>query len=344
MDAEKALKTLNVKSVWLPVAIGLGIVITLIITDDRITADSLALIRDISPIAIILSLLILSFKDAFNIFRLKSIAKQELSWSSVFRVIILWEFAIAVTPPFVGATAVLVFIMLKEGLSFGKALAYTLLLATFDNLFFLTASPLAIWFSNGEVIPDQVQVIAGFEQGIGPVFWLSYSLIGLYTAFMLSAVLLFPKAIRRITHFLFNQSWLKKWKTIVMKQADDLVLVSQILKGKPGYFWFSILGFTYVVWLLKFALLNVLISGFVDVSLSDQALLIGRHLIMWIVLLVSPAPGNAGAAELIFPVFFEEHLREYTFVCALLWRLISYYPYLLIGAFVLPKWIRTSKA
>ncbi len=344
MDAEKALKTLNVKSVWLPVAIGLGIVTTLIITDDRITADSLALIRDISPFALILSLLILTFKDAFNIFRLKSIARQELSWGSVFRVIMLWEFAIAVTPPFVGATAVLVFIMFKEGLSFGKALAYTLLLAIFDNLFFLTASPLAIWWSNGQVIPDQVQVVAGLEQGIAPVFWLSYSLVGLYTAFMLSAVLFFPKAIRRVTNFLFSHRWLDRWKTVVMKQADDLVLVSQILKGKPIYFWFSILGLAYVVWVLKFALLNVLISGFVEVSWGDQVLLLGRHLIMWIVLLVSPAPGNAGAAELIFPVFFEEYLREYTFICALLWRLISYYPYLLIGAFVLPKWIRTSKA
>lgn len=343
MDSEKALKTLNVRSVWLPVIFGLGIVAIIIFTDDRINADTLSLVQSVSPIALIGALMLLAVKDGVNMFRLKTIGKRDLEWTSCLRVIMLWEFAIAVTPPLIGAAAVLVFVMYKEGLSFGKALAFTLLLAAFDNLFFLTASPLAIWASNGEVIPDSLSVSENLGQGIRSLFWLSYASIALYTSFMLSAVLLFPIGIRRLTGHLMNFKWLQKWKVPVMKQADDLVLVSQLLKGKSIVFWLSILGITYLVWILKFIVLNMLISGFVDLSLEDHGILLGKHLIMWVVLLVSPAPGNAGAAELIFPAFFEGYLKEYTFVCVLIWRLVSFYPYLLIGAIILPKWLRMSK-
>ncbi|MFY0594099.1 TIGR00374 family protein [Roseivirga sp.] len=340
MDSEKALKTLNIRSVWIPVILGLGIVVALILTDDRINAETLGLIKEISPIALLVGIGILLSKDFVNTARFRFISKQPVTWSSAIRVIFLWEFAIAVTPPIVGATGVLVYIMFREKLSFGTALAFTLLLATFDNLFFLTASPIALLVSNGAVLPESQEVSARLGKGIEPLFWLSYSLIALYTTFMLSAVLLFPKGIRKLTGAVMNLKWLKKWELVVTKQADDLVLVSQVLKGKPISFWLSVLGITYAVWILKYSMLNVLIWGFTDLNFADQALLLGRHLTMWIVLLVSPAPGNAGAAELIFPVFFEEYLREYTFVCSLLWRLLSYYPYLLIGAIILPKWIK----
>lgn len=340
MDSDKALKTLNVRSVWLPVILGVGIVVVLVLTDKRISSSSFQLVKDISPFALVFSLLILAAKDGMNMLRFRFMSRKSLAWFSVFRVILLWEFAIAVTPPVIGATAVLVFIMYKEGLSFGKALAYTLLLATFDNLFFLTASPLAIWLSDGKVLPESLAVSESLGKGLKPLFWLSYGLIVVYTSFMLSAVLLFPKTIRKLTTSLMGLSWLKKWKAVVLRQADDLVLVSQILKGKKWSFWLALLGITYLVWAIKFGVLNALISGFTDLSFGDHMVVLGRHLIMWVVMLVSPAPGNAGTAEFIFPAFYESYLGEYTFICSLLWRLYSFYPYLLFGALLLPGWLK----
>ena len=340
MDSEKALKTLNVRSVWIPVLIGLGVVITLILTDDRINAETFELIKEISPMAVFASLAVLLAKDFANMFRLKFMSNRSLKWMAVLRVIFLWEFAIAVTPPLLGATGVLVFIMYKEGLSFGKALAFTLLLATFDNLFFLTASPLAIWLSDGEVLPDSAVASEILGKGLKPLFWLSYSLIVGYTSFMLSAVLLFPSAIRRLTAYIMSFALLKKWKAPVLKQADDLVLVSKVLKEKPWHFWPGLLGISYLVWILKFSVLNAIMIGFVDMTIAQHSIALGRHLIMWVVMLVSPAPGNAGTAEFIFPVFFEDYLGDYTFITALLWRLLSYYPYLLLGALLIPRWLK----
>jgi uncharacterized membrane protein YbhN (UPF0104 family) len=64
---------------------------------------------------------------------------------------------------------------------------------------------------------------------------------------------------------------------------------------------------------------------------------------MWIVMLVSPSPGNAGTAEFIFPVFFESDMQRFTFITALVWRIMSYYPYLIIGALLIPKWLSRKK-
>ncbi len=123
-----------------------------------------------------------------------------------------------------------------------------------------------------------------------------------------------------------------------MKQSQELELASGVLKGKKISFWFSLIGFTYLVWLCKYGIVNALMAGFVPMETGDHLLAIGRHLIMWIVMLVSPSPGNAGSAEVIFSAFYGEFLGEFTFVTSLIWRMITFYPYLIIGALILPKW------
>jgi glycosyltransferase 2 family protein len=61
-------------------------------------------------------------------------------------------------------------------------------------------------------------------------------------------------------------------------------------------------------------------------------------------MLVSPTPGGSGIAEYFFPVFLREYIAgpagDLTTIVALTWRLITYYPYLIIGAFILPFWLR----
>jgi len=59
---------------------------------------------------------------------------------------------------------------------------------------------------------------------------------------------------------------------------------------------------------------------------------------------VSPTPGGSGIAEYFFPVFLREFIAgpsgDLTTLVAFAWRLITYYPYLIIGAFTLPFWLR----
>ena len=339
-DQDKALKTLNPRSVWLPVVIALGIVTLVVVTDENITWESVQALEQIAPGALVVTLLILVLKDLFNMLRLRLLSGGEFSFGSVVYVVLLWEFAIAVTPPLIGATAVLIFIMFKEGLSFGKALAYTMLAAMMDNFFFLTASPLALWFSGGQVLPTNSELASSLGNGLSYFFWLSYGLIIWYTFLMSATVLFLPKTMRRLLEWLMSFKWLKRWKPAVIKQTQEMELASRVLKGKKPKYWLSIIGCTYLVWTLKYAIVNALMAGFVPMELADHALALGRHVIMWVVMLVSPSPGNAGSAEIIFSSFYGEYLGDYTFITSLIWRMVTFYPYLLIGAVLLPRWTK----
>jgi uncharacterized protein (TIRG00374 family) len=81
-------------------------------------------------------------------------------------------------------------------------------------------------------------------------------------------------------------------------------------------------------------------EAFVDLSVSQHWLVFSRQIVMWITMLISPTPGAAGTAEAIFKEFFIDFLGDYTFISMILWRALSYYPYLLLGAIVLPRWLR----
>lgn len=342
VNTKKALSILNPRSVWLPVVLGLGIVAFIFIRDVETREELVNAIPDISWPSLVVALLILFFKDLANIFRIQTLSAGDFCLKSALYVVLLWEFAIAVTPPIIGATAVLVFIMLKEGLSFGKALAYTLLAAVLDNLFFLTASPIAIWLSDGAVIPENNAVKNSLGNSLSYFFYLSYGLIAFYTLFMASALVLFPQGIRKLLMGLFSLKYLRKAKEAVKTQADDLVLASKVLRKKTALFWIKLLLFTYVVWIAKYAVVNALAAGFVSLDFNDHLLLLGRHVIMWVVMLVSPTPGSSGAAELIFPAFYGDYLGKYAVITSMLWRLLTYYPYLIVGALLLPRWIKRA--
>ncbi|MBU0489493.1 MAG: UPF0104 family protein, partial [Bacteroidetes bacterium] len=57
-----------------------------------------------------------------------------------------------------------------------------------------------------------------------------------------------------------------------------------------------------------------------------------------------PTPGGSGIAEYIFGNFLGDLIPSAAWIVplAMLWRLISYYPYLFAGSLVLPIWIRRT--
>jgi len=68
--------------------------------------------------------------------------------------------------------------------------------------------------------------------------------------------------------------------------------------------------------------------------------------VMWLVMLVTPTPGGSGMAEYLFGELLQDFIRNGALALSLafLWRLISYYPYLLIGSILLPRWLRKKQS
>jgi len=66
-------------------------------------------------------------------------------------------------------------------------------------------------------------------------------------------------------------------------------------------------------------------------------------------MIISPTPGGSGFAELILGRYISDtipadasYVGSIALAIAIIWRIISYYPYLIIGASLVPGWIQKN--
>lgn len=334
LDTQKILKTLNPNKIWLPVAISIGFVVFLILRDDTFTPQKLNLVFQAKAFPIVLAFAVLVIKEMAYIYRIRTLTNEEISWSNSVYVILLWEFASAVTPSVVGGTAVAVFILLKEGINLGKSLAYTMLTAILDNLFFVVFAPIAILLIGTSYFPD-------FEGTLKGLFISSYSLIAIYTFVMIFALFFKPRLFKWVLIKITSIGFLRKWRYAAYQHGNEVMWASSLIKGKQKRYWAKIIMATIVAWVARYAILNCIIAAYTNgLGAADHFLLLGKHLILWVVMLISPTPGGSGVAENFFIQFFAVYLNEFTLGVTLFWRLVTYYPYLIIGAIILPRWIK----
>ena len=178
----------------------------------------------------------------------------------------------------------------------------------------------------------------GIRLGTIGLFILGYFFILLLTLIILYAVFINPRGFKSTLLSIFKIKWLKKWRYAAISVGDDIVTTSDELKGKNWIFWLKAFGATFFSWTARFWVVNFVILAFLEVG--DHFLIYGRQLVMWVIMLISPTPGSSGVAELAFSGFLGEFTFGLAATFALLWRLISYYPYLFIGSIVLPNWLR----
>ena len=333
--AEKALSILNPKKAWVPIVIGLLGVVILIYTDPSITADQLKLIFTASIPMLVVGFLVLLARDLGYVYRIRTLTNKDLTWKSSLNVIILWEFASAVTPSVVGGTAVAIYILMKEKIPLGRSIAYATLTAILDNMYFVVAAPLVFFLAPGEIFPQ-------YESGLKTFFTISYLLILSYTFVMIYAVYFQPRAFKWILYKITGIKYLKKWRQEALKQGDEMILASRELRGKKLPYWSRIIIATAFIWTARYFLLNTLISAFTDPSFFEHITIFSRQIIMWIIMLISPTPGAAGVAEISFKNFFEGYLGDTNLAINILWRLFTYYFYIILGVIVLPRWIQSK--
>jgi uncharacterized protein (TIRG00374 family) len=78
----------------------------------------------------------------------------------------------------------------------------------------------------------------------------------------------------------------------------------------------------------------------------NHLVVFARQLILWVYMVISPTPGGSGVTEYAFKEYYRDVFSSDSAVIfvTLIWRLISYYFYLLLGFLVIPKWITKSFA
>jgi uncharacterized membrane protein YbhN (UPF0104 family) len=122
------------------------------------------------------------------------------------------------------------------------------------------------------------------------------------------------------------------------------VEASREIVRKTWRFHLTVLGTTAIAWSCRFGLLICIILALVPGAVFDvitQANQYARIESMFVIMAFSPTPGGSGVAEYAV----SEYLTDYVpvgivFLVAFIWRLLEYYSYLLIGAVVVPNWVR----
>ena len=86
--------------------------------------------------------------------------------------------------------------------------------------------------------------------------------------------------------------------------------------------------------------------AFGSLSLYENMMVYARQLIMWVIMMISPTPGGSGLAEISFSAFLSDFIHGDLLIVitiAILWRILSYYPYLFIGAIIFPHWLKRKE-
>lgn len=303
-----------------------------------------------SSLWIFLSILAMATRDIAYMYRIRVLTDNELSWRQSFRVIMLWEFASALTPSVVGGSGIAMFIVHREGIKLGKSTAIVLVSALLDELFYITMVAIVLLaIGTSELFPLNLQKsIMGITVGTQGIFWAGYIFIFLMTTGILIGVFFMPRSFKYILLQVFRIPFLKRWRYNIIEIGDDIIITSDELKGKPFKYWAKSFLATYVSWTGRYLVVNFIILAFIDFDWSstmiiDQVVIYARQLVMWVIMLISPTPGSSGVAELAFSGFLKEFIPlGLAGALAILWRLISYYPYLFIGSIILPRWLRKT--
>jgi uncharacterized protein (TIRG00374 family) len=286
-------------------------------------------------------------RDLGYIIRIKVFSGGQLSWMQAFRIIMLWEFTSAITPSAVGGTSVAILYVHKEGISVGKSSAMVMLTSFFDELYFVIMFPLVLLAVGQAQLFDLNNVSESFlSMSLMTVAGVGYLLKLVWTLVMSYGLFVNPRGLKWLLLKIFKIRPLRRWYRSVNNVGTDIILSSRELKTKRAGFWIKGFLSTFLSWSSRYWVANALILAFF--GYTDQLLLFARQLVMWVMMLVMPTPGGSGFAEYIFthflgdrmPVAPELQVAAGTLV-AVVWRLITYYPYLIAGAILFPRWLNT---
>ena len=343
------LKPNQIFSYWkvaLPIAIGIGAVILLFIheakgADLREVWDNIHFtFRTWACVA--LGFLFMWGRDFGLTWRFRALTNRDLRWGQAYKVDFLCEFTSCVTPSAVGGSSLGMVFLNSQGIELGRATTLMMTTLFLDELFFVLSCPLVVLLT-----PDNYIFASGgetFSHGIKFTFWIVYGILFLWTLTLFAGIIWKPGWISKLLDKISTWRWLRKWSDSIRGLGHDMISTSKELRSKPFRFWLEVFGGTAVSWVSRYLVVNALFLGFLPQDDQWQWVILARQFVIWVVLMVSPTPGGAGLSEWIFSEFYSDlvPIAGMALIMAVFWRIISYYVYLIIGAIIVPGWLKES--
>ncbi|GAB5417130.1 MAG: lysylphosphatidylglycerol synthase transmembrane domain-containing protein [Crocinitomicaceae bacterium] len=281
-------------------------------------------------------------RDFFYILRIRILTKNKLGWKAAFYVIMIWEFASALSPGVVGGAAVAMFILNRETIPFGRATAIVIITAFMDNLFFVVMIPLVFLFvRNTDLFPE------GLDSSLPLMwwFWIGCGVIFSVCLLLYLTIFWYPKLATRFLLAVFSLPFIRRWKFIAKEWGKDIETAAKEFKKESRAFWWKVFLTTFASWMSRYLVINAVLNAFLHLGILDNIKILGQQLVLWLFMLVSPTPGGSGVAEFAFGELLSGFTTSTLLLglLALIWRLISYFPYLVFGSILLPAWIRRTR-
>ena len=285
-------------------------------------------------------------RDFGYVWQLRILTDRRLTWVASFQVVMLWNFFAAVSPSMVGGGAgIAVWMLCKEGLSLGRSTAIVFTTVFLDQAFFVSIPLLVSTLIPQHDIFAPLKLIPSDFLGtsVYSAFWSAWGGIAAYVALLIAALFVAPSWINWWLRKLILLPFMHRWRERGFRVAHDLLMASRDLRARSTLWWFQVWAATSVAWIGRYLVLNCVLGAFNEppMGVFEHVLAIGRQAVLWIVMLISPTPGSAGIAELGFTWLFKDLVPAgLALTLAIFWRLISYYPHLVLGVPVMTHWIR----
>ncbi len=340
-------KKLKPSRIIIPIAIGIAVVVWLLIKEIDATALAELNFTWKSVFWLAIAWCCMIGRDLGYMIRIRILSEKDLTWRQAFRVIMLWEFTSAITPSTVGGTAVAVVFVHKEGISVGRSTSIVLATSFLDELYFVIMFPLILLFVGGDILFTTSLQGTGIAllNNLVIVSVIGYLIILAWVIFVGYGLFIDPEKIKKTLLYLFRIPFLRKWKDSAEKAGNEIIESSHELKRKSFFFWVKAFIATFLSWTSRYWVVNAILVAFF--SISDHLLIFARQLVTWIMMIISPTPGGSGFAEVILGRYISDtipsdlaHAGSLALAVAIIWRIISYYPYLIIGASIIPGWIQ----
>jgi hypothetical protein len=296
-----------------------------------------------------LALIVRDFAFMYKV-RLSSVAK--LNWSQALRTIIMWEFGAAITPK-LGEVAFTLFVLKRSGLSYGRSTGVIVLNSFLDNLVFVVAFGVLylvlghhiLLISTGcpDLAGDHVmQKVILQVRRLADNAWIGYALFCMVALFFGIAIFVLPAATKRFFYRLANLQMLHRFQHTIQHIGDEIEITANEYKNQDWAFWIKMTAATFVNWSARYLIVNALVFAFAGVS-PDMWEVYARQYVLWIFLIIPGTPGASGWAEISFMALNCEFLPlGFAVGMAFIWRIYTFYLYLILGIIVLPGWLKRT--
>ena len=142
---------------------------------------------------------------------------------------------------------------------------------------------------------------------------------------------------------LFKLPVLRRWYSKVDLLTNNLVQASKDIGNRSFWFWIQAFSTTLLTWSARFLVVNAVFMAFNPQNIN-HLIVFARQMVLWVYMVISPTPGGSGVTEYAFKEYYSDIFSSASAIIfvTLVWRIISYYLYLLLGILVIPNWIKKS--